>query len=81
MKLKVANIEGLTAPDYRLTVTPGTALSPEAGLSLTQSYLPLPSGATTARYTDAPVGSVRYNTTTAKIEVKTSSTAWSETNM
>lgn len=81
MELQVANIEGVTAPDYRMTVTAGTALAPEAGLVLTQGYLPLPTGTTGQRYANAPVGSIRYNTTTAKIECKTSETEWSETNM
>ena len=79
MELQVANIEGVTAPDYRMTVSAGTA--PEAGLVLTQGYLPLPSGTTGQRYASAPVGSVRFNTTTSKIECKTSATEWSETNM
>ena len=81
MELQVANIEGVTAPDYRMTVAAGTALAPEAGLSLTQGYLPLPSGTTGQRYASAPVGSIRFNTTTSKIECKTSATEWSETNM
>lgn len=81
MKLKVSSIQGVTAPDYRMTVTPGSALAPEAGLTLSQGYLPIPTGNTAARYVNAPVGSVRYNTETAKIEVKTSETEWSETNM
>ena len=39
------------------------------------------SGTTGERYANAPVGSIRFNTTTAKIECKTSATEWSETNM
>ena len=81
MELQVANIEGVTAPDYRMTVSAGTALAPEGGLVLTQGYLPLPSGTTGQRYASAPVGSVQFNTTTSKIECKTSATEWSETNM
>lgn len=81
MELQVANLEGVTAPDYRVTVSAGTALAPEAGLVLTQGYLPLPTGTSGARYANAPIGSVRYNTTTAKLECKTSATEWSETNM
>ena len=81
MELQVANIEGVTAPDYRMTVSAGTALSPEAGLVLTQGYLPLPTGTTGTRYANAPIGSVRFNTTSGLIECKTSPTEWSSTTI
>ena len=80
MKLIVANIEGVTAPDYRMTVN-HTALCPEAGLNLGDGAYPLPSGDNAARDKDAPIGSVRYNTETNQLEVKTSPTAWGATQI
>ena len=80
MKLIVANIEGVTAPDYRMTVN-HTALCPEAGLNLGDGAYPLPSGDTAARDKDAPIGSVRYNTETNQLEVKTPPTAWGATQI
>lgn len=80
MKLIVANIEGVTAPDYRMTVN-HTALCPEAGLNLGDGAYPLPSGDTAARDKDAPIGSVRYNTETNQLEVKTTPTAWGATQI
>ena len=80
MKLIVANIEGVTAPDYRMTVN-HTALCPEAGLNLGDGAYPLPAGDTAARDKDAHIGSVRYNTETNQLEVKTSPTAWGATQI
>jgi hypothetical protein len=80
MKLIVSNIEGVTAPDYRMTVK-GSALCPEAGLNLGDAAYPLPSGDTASRDKDAPIGSVRYNTETNQLEVKTSPTAWGATQI
>ena len=60
MKLIVANIEGVTAPDYRMTVN-HTALCPEAGLNLGDGAYPLPSGDTAARDKDKKVKTTANN--------------------
>lgn len=72
-RLNVGQIQGITAPDYRIDLPAGSALSFEDGSLrlLNQSYLPLPYGATTARPAsdDVHAASLRWNSTTNSLEV------------
>ena len=72
-RLNVGQIQGITAPDYRIDLPAGSALSFEDGSLrlLNQSYLPLPNGSTTARPADFDVhaASLRWNSTTNSLEV------------
>ena len=78
-KLIVTNIQGTTTPANRMTVKSGSALAPDGGFTLAnQDFLPTPSGTEANRDAQAPIGAIRFNTTTNKLQAKTSTTAWQD---
>ncbi len=69
MELNVGSIQGLS-PTFRVTLNADTTLELESDFNVSsQQYIPFPSGTDAQRHPDPLQGSMRFNTTSTKLEV------------
>lgn len=75
-QLRVSIIRGIS-PNFRITLNAYSFLDMDSEFRLTnQTYLPLPAGTTEARPGNPAFGSVRFNTTTGKMEMYYGTSGW-----
>jgi len=75
-QLRVSILRGIS-PNFRVTLNQDSRLNMNSDFRINnQSYLPLPAGSNDQRVGNPVFGSVRFNTTTGKLEMYYGTSGW-----